>query len=172
MQTEQPMKYIIIQEREPKNEASKRPPRRCLVIFDARLSAVQVCAGIVSRNHDVVSDGNIVEQGPWDAPGNEIGQQAEAWQAVASLLDELAPGWLHKQGTAQENALAAIRQLARLGEGYVGFDPAKPSADYSVVVEQIHTHDNQILQETFAPVAQVCECEACQLLGNRMERAQ
>ena len=39
-------------------------------------------------------------------------QRADAWMAVCALLHELRPGWQEGPGSAQEQALEAIRAMA------------------------------------------------------------
>ena len=39
-------------------------------------------------------------------------QRADAWMAVCALLRELRPSWLEGSGSAQEQALEAIRAMA------------------------------------------------------------
>lgn len=39
--------------------------------------------------------------------------QATAWEAVFDTLQEVAPGWTNRSGSGMENAINAIRDLAR-----------------------------------------------------------
>jgi hypothetical protein len=40
-------------------------------------------------------------------------RQADAWMAVCKLLDEVCPDWWRHQGSAKENAVEAIRAMAK-----------------------------------------------------------
>lgn len=54
-------------------------------------------------------------------------QRADAWMAVCALLRELRPGWASGPGSAQEQALEAIRAMAS--------QPARPPlTDAQVVI--------------------------------------
>lgn len=82
-----PMKYIVIEERTPAHEAIKgRQPNRCMIIFDARLSPTLVCAGITQREHEILSDGSIVEEGDWKATEYSKGEVESIRHAAQQAL--------------------------------------------------------------------------------------
>lgn len=40
-------------------------------------------------------------------------QRADAWMAVCGVLHDVCPGWLDAPGSAKENAVEAIRAMAK-----------------------------------------------------------
>ena len=44
---------------------------------------------------------------------NSQQQRADAWMAVFGVLHEVCPGWMNAPGSAQENAVDAIRAMAK-----------------------------------------------------------
>lgn len=124
MTTQRPMKYIVIQERQPQNGSE---PNRAMVIFDAMLSPTLVCAGIVSREHELFSDGSIVEEGDWrPAPLPEdymaLQQQLGVAQARAELLSADLKSFAARAGcalTELEDYAALQEELASTREAYL-----------------------------------------------------
>lgn len=44
---------------------------------------------------------------------NSMQQRADAWMAVCGVLHEVYPSWMEAPGSAKENALDAIRAMAK-----------------------------------------------------------
>ena len=44
---------------------------------------------------------------------NSQQQRADAWMAVCGVLHEVCPGWMDAPGSAKENAVKAIRAMAK-----------------------------------------------------------
>ena len=44
---------------------------------------------------------------------NSLQQQADAWMAVRRVLHEVCPSWMEAPGSAKENAVDAIRAMAK-----------------------------------------------------------
>ncbi len=44
---------------------------------------------------------------------NSMEQQADAWMAVCGVLHEVRPSWIEAPGSAKENAVDAIRAMAK-----------------------------------------------------------
>ena len=44
---------------------------------------------------------------------NSLQQQADAWMAVCGVLHEVCPSWMEAPGSTKENAVDAIRAMAK-----------------------------------------------------------
>lgn len=44
---------------------------------------------------------------------NSMEQQADAWMAVCGVLNKVCPSWIEAPGSAKENAVEAIRAMAK-----------------------------------------------------------
>lgn len=44
---------------------------------------------------------------------NSLQQRADAWMAVCGVLHEVCPDWIYAPGSAKENAVKAIRAMAK-----------------------------------------------------------
>ena len=44
---------------------------------------------------------------------NSLQQRADAWMAVCGVLHEVCPSWMEAPGSAKENAVEAIRAMAK-----------------------------------------------------------
>ena len=44
---------------------------------------------------------------------NSLQQRADSWMAVCGVLHEVCPSWMEAPGSAKENALEAIRAMAK-----------------------------------------------------------
>lgn len=82
---EQPMKFIVMEGRQPQ-DGSK--PARVKIIFDARLSPVSVCAGVSQRNHKLLSDASMVEEGDWPHPVGRSAMEIEGLEVALQAVNE------------------------------------------------------------------------------------
>lgn len=142
MKLVQPMKYVVVQERPPK-DGTGREPNRALVIFDARISSTVICAG-VSREHALLSDCSIVEEGdynyiagqPTPYSGDEVesirraGQQA--LKAYQELRFNLNAALGVKVGTTEDAALKQVEQLRQDSESLARVNEALKAAELRV----------------------------------------
>ena len=81
------------------------------VLGDALLHAM---AEILFAEQTEELDSEEEVQPPTNPPRmNSLQQRADAWMAVCGALHDAYPGWMNAPGSAQENAVRAIRAMAK-----------------------------------------------------------
>lgn len=129
MQLDKPMKYIVIEERTPAHEAVKgRQPNRCVVIFDARLSPTLVCAGITQREHEILSDGSIVEEGEYEEPKFGPSRMARRLRDALGCGDLSVNDMLNlvEQHRQDSESLARVNEVLKANELRVSHTITRP----------------------------------------------
>lgn len=109
--------YVVIQERTPKDEAEKgRTANKRLVIFDARLSEVGVCAGVSQRNIDQLNDGSIAAAGVWSESGSLQAACEEVSGHVRQHIEQLVEEGVLAKDAQGVSAVSAAQELELLRE--------------------------------------------------------
>ena len=81
------------------------------VLGDALLHAMAESL-FAEQTEELDSEGEV--QPPTNPPRmNSLQQQSVAWHAVCGVLDEVCPDWMDAPGSAKENAVEAIRAMAK-----------------------------------------------------------
>ena len=81
------------------------------VLGDALLHAMAESL-FAEQTEELDSEGEV--QPPTNPPQmNSLQQRADAWMAVCGTLHEVCPSWMESPGSAKENAVKAIRAMAK-----------------------------------------------------------
>ena len=81
------------------------------VLGDALLHAMAESL-FAEQTEELDSEGEV--QPPTNPPRmNSLQQRADSWMAVCGVLHEVCPSWMEAPGSAKENALEAIRAMAK-----------------------------------------------------------
>ena len=81
------------------------------VLGDALLHAMAESL-FAEQTEELDSEGEV--QPPTNPPRmNSLQQRADAWMAVCGVLHEVCPGWGSGPGSGEENAVEAIRAMAK-----------------------------------------------------------
>ena len=79
---------------------------------DALLHAMAESLFAEQTEEELDSEGEV--QPPTNPPRmNSLQQQADAWMAVCGVLHEVCPSWMEAPGSTKENAVDAIRAMAK-----------------------------------------------------------
>ena len=79
---------------------------------DALLHAMAESLFAEQAEEELGGEGEV--QPPTNPPRmNSLQQQADSWGEICKLLHEVCPGWLEGPGSAKENAVEAIRAMAK-----------------------------------------------------------
>ena len=82
------------------------------VMGDSLLHAMAESLFAEQTEEELGSDGEV--QPPINpARMNSMEQQADAWMAVCGVLNKVCPSWIEAPGSAKENAVDAIRAMAK-----------------------------------------------------------
>ena len=82
------------------------------VLGDALLHAMAESLFAQQSEEELESEGEA--QPPINPPRmNSQQQRADAWMAVCGVLHEVCPDWMDAPGSAKENAVEAIRAMAK-----------------------------------------------------------
>ena len=82
------------------------------VLGDALLHAMAESLFAEQTEEELGSEGEV--QPPISpARMKSLLMQVDAWHAVCGVLDEVCPGWMDAPGSAKENAVEAIRAMAK-----------------------------------------------------------
>ena len=82
------------------------------VLGDALLHAMAESLFAEQTEEELGSEVEV--QPPANPPRmNGLEQQANAWMAVCRVLHEVCPSWMEAPGSAKENAVDAIRAMAK-----------------------------------------------------------
>ena len=82
------------------------------VLGDALLHAMAESLFAEQTEEELGSEGEV--QPPISpARMKSLLMQVDAWHAVCGVLDEVCPGWMDAPGSAKENAVDAIRAMAK-----------------------------------------------------------
>ena len=81
------------------------------VLGDALMKAMAESL-FAEQPEELDSEGEV--QPPTNPPRmNSLQQQADAWMAVCGVLHEVCPSWMEAPGSTKENAVDAIRAMAK-----------------------------------------------------------
>lgn len=81
------------------------------VLGDALLHAMAESL-FAEQTEELDSEGEV--QPPTNPPRmNSLQQRADSWMAVCGVLREVCPGWCSGPGSAEDQALQAIRAMAK-----------------------------------------------------------
>ena len=87
-------------------------PSPTSVLGDALLHAM--AESLFAQKNEEEPEGEEAVQPPINpARMNSQQQRADAWMAVCGVLNEVCPDWIYAPGSAQENAVEAIRAMAK-----------------------------------------------------------
>ena len=82
------------------------------VLGDALMKAMAESLFAEQTEEELGSEGEV--QPPSNpARMNSLQQRADAWMAVCGVLHEVCPSWMEAPGSAKENAVEAIRAMAK-----------------------------------------------------------
>ena len=82
------------------------------VLGDALLHAM--AESLFAQQSEEGLDSKVEEQPLTNAPRMEsLQQQADSWGEICKLLNEVCPGWMDAPGSVKENAVEAIRAMAK-----------------------------------------------------------
>ena len=82
------------------------------VLGDALLHAM--AESLFAQQSEEGLDSKVEVQPPTNAPRMEgLQQRADSWMEIRKLLHEVCPGWCSGPGSAKENAVKAIRAMAK-----------------------------------------------------------
>ena len=92
-------------------QAPSAEPAPTSALGDALLHAM--AESLFSEQTEEELDSKEEVQPPTNPPRmNSQQQRADAWMAVCVALHDVCPGWMNAPGSAQENAVKAIRAMA------------------------------------------------------------